>query len=550
MRHFWALPAVLRLSLVLASQHSFSVNDDLLAFPQYAVAFSDDYLTEAQAQSRLASNKVSLDNHHTPSHIEHYKPRPDDSHSPDHDSSKDDTKYNHEQLILQGNRYLCSIPQVTKAAQEARQNDSVTQAEERKELARANNRGWELLHSMQDNCMYFIGGWWSYKFCYNQGVKQFHQLPPSRGVPIWPPVEDPTVEGYTLGTYTPTKEGGEPKTDGASAMPEEFDKWEGESALEVSEHAKKMRTNAANGELVVRGDTRYLVQNLDQGTMCDLTGKPRRIEVQYHCHPSAHDRISLIKETSTCAYLMVVQTPRLCNDVAFLPPAADQPNEITCSPILTPDQIPSYEHDLASLHEEEKAAALEQSRLEAEAAEALLTGEQPTALEPGPQIAGDIVIGGHNLVPPGKLVEKSALLGGGKETYVDTLVDSTGKMLSRAKMDEYGLDSEKAVKKLAARVEEAAMGAAWRLDIVDTARGREYRGIIDKDDEGGKGEKVTAEQRYEEKPGGNGGGAGEGGQAAAGAGDGGVDGADIQQQQQQEEQGEGSEEEFFYKEEL
>lgn len=36
MRNFWALPAVLRIAL--ASQHAFSVFDDLLAFPQVRCA--------------------------------------------------------------------------------------------------------------------------------------------------------------------------------------------------------------------------------------------------------------------------------------------------------------------------------------------------------------------------------------------------------------------------------------------------------------------------------------------------------------------------------
>jgi hypothetical protein len=36
MRHFWALPAVLRIAL--ANQHAFSVFDDLLAFPQVGCA--------------------------------------------------------------------------------------------------------------------------------------------------------------------------------------------------------------------------------------------------------------------------------------------------------------------------------------------------------------------------------------------------------------------------------------------------------------------------------------------------------------------------------
>lgn len=285
MRHFWALPAVVRVSLVLASQHSFSVHDDLLAFPQYRVSFPDEYLTEAQAQARLAGENEPRSTEDAQSQIEHYNPQPHDSHTPSQDASKEETKFEHERMTFDGHPYLCSIPQVTKPAQESRLNNTVTITEERKELARANNRGWELLRSMQgNNCLYFVGGWWSYQFCYNQGVRQFHQLPPSRGMPMWPPVEDPNVGGYQLGTYTAPKEGGdgseEPKTDGASVMPEEFDQWEGESALEVSEHAKKMRTPAANGELVVRGDTRYLVQQMDHGTMCDLTGKPRRIEVQ------------------------------------------------------------------------------------------------------------------------------------------------------------------------------------------------------------------------------------------------------------------------------
>lgn len=37
MRNFWALPAVLRIAL--ASQHAFSVFDDLLAFPQVRCAY-------------------------------------------------------------------------------------------------------------------------------------------------------------------------------------------------------------------------------------------------------------------------------------------------------------------------------------------------------------------------------------------------------------------------------------------------------------------------------------------------------------------------------
>ena len=55
------------------------------------------------------------------------------------------------------------------------------------------------------------------------------------------------------------------------------------------------------------------------GTWCELTKKNRRIEVQFQCDPSGGDRIAWIRETSTCSYLMVIHTPKLCNDLAFVP---------------------------------------------------------------------------------------------------------------------------------------------------------------------------------------------------------------------------------------
>nr|GFD60541.1 hypothetical protein [Tanacetum cinerariifolium] len=75
-------------------------------------------------------------------------------------------------------------------------------AEEEKELVRAADRGWELLEGMRGNCIYYLSGWWSYSFCYNNEVKQFHQLPPSRGVPIYPPVEDTSVHSFVLGRFS------------------------------------------------------------------------------------------------------------------------------------------------------------------------------------------------------------------------------------------------------------------------------------------------------------------------------------------------------------
>lgn len=271
MRYFWALPAVLRPALVLASQHAFSVQDDLLAFPQFEVHFSEDYVSEEQARLHIESNGL-LDNEKH-SGIEHYISQSDHG-SRDTDAATKEETLEYEMMIHHKQRYLCSIPQIEQTVEQTSENDTLSKADQEKELARANDRGWELLSGMQGNCIYYMHGWWSYRFCYNKDVKQFHQLPPSRGAPVFPPAEDPNEQGYLLGRYDEKKA----KHD-VQAHSEE--RWEGEGALEVSEHAT--RKVGRQGELVTRGESRYLVQKLEGGTECDLTGKERKIEVQVSC---------------------------------------------------------------------------------------------------------------------------------------------------------------------------------------------------------------------------------------------------------------------------
>lgn len=296
MKHFWALPAVLRPALVLASQHAFSVYDDILAFPQYEVHFSEDHILEERAQSILKSNARSDTD--TSADVEHYTRRTNNDASNDHDGKQkgEDVPLEYEMMIHNDQRYLCSIPQVDKPVEQTKQNDTLSKAEQEKELARANDRGWELLSGMQGNCVYYMSGWWSYRFCYNQDVKQFHQLPPSRGTPPFPPVEDPNVQAYYLGRYDEKKA----KQHWQEHRSEE--KWEGEGALEISEHATRM--TGGQGELVTRGQSKYLAQKLEDGTECDLTGKPRVIEVQVSSHSHTSDgALMLTLSSSTIATL-------------------------------------------------------------------------------------------------------------------------------------------------------------------------------------------------------------------------------------------------------
>ncbi|RMY46896.1 hypothetical protein D0865_09000 [Hortaea werneckii] len=493
MRHFLALPAILRASILLASasQHTFSVHDDLLAFPQYEVKFVEDYLTELQAHSKLRSSEDSKGQRLSDGdqQIEQYRHGDGSERGDGYD--KQEQKLTHEHMVLDGQPYLCSIPQVKPPQEEqAGRNDTLTKAEEERELARATDRGWELLSSMSGNCVYFISGWWSYRFCYGQGVRQFHQLPPSRGVPVYPPVEDPTVTGFQLGLYQGEKAKQDKNSDDEPAPATaagKGDESEMESALDISEGLNaKHHSSGSGGDLVQRGENRYLVQRLGGGTKCDLTGKERKTEVQ------SSDRISLIKETSTCAYLMVIQTPRLCDDVAFLPPQKDQPNSITCAPVLKESEIEDYERDLKDLREAEQEAAQlfenEEKAAQAFGSEGLI------------QIAGDILIGGHAIVPEQLKLEKGAIVGGGKETYIDTVASSDGRTLSEEHMKKLGLGDPKAVEKLKKELEKIAEGESWKLDVIDTPRGREYRGIIGDENEKEKNaDKKEPEENKQEK---------------------------------------------------
>ena len=198
---------------------------------------------------------------------------------------------------------------------------------------------------------------------------------------------------------------------------------------------------------------------------------------QYHCNPNSVDRISLIKETSTCAYLMIIQTARLCHDVAFLPPRQDNPQSVLCSLVLAPDQVASYEENLAQLKRSETEARIWAEHPEADK---IFHAHTPVA----PQIAGDLVVGAHRIVPAGVKVAKSAIVGGGsKERYIATVASSQGWVLSSDELAKLGITRRNDVERLRKRAQALAKGTKWRLDVVDTARGNEYRFVVGSDRE-------------------------------------------------------------------
>lgn len=179
---------------------------------------------------------------------------------------------------------------------------------------------------------------------------------------------------------------------------------------------------------------------------------------------------------------MVVETPRLCNDVAFQPPQKDEANSITCRPVLFPEEAETYKHNQKAYKTALQEAQIWEANPEAAAAFGMAGESEEDAL---PIQVGDIIIGGHAIVPDDVEIQKSAIVGGVKEKFVETIASSWGKDLTLTKddMERLGLKDTKAIEiseKLKKELKKKAKGDGWRLDVVDTPQGREYRGIYGK----------------------------------------------------------------------
>jgi protein OS-9 len=247
---------------------------------------------------------------------------------------------------------------------------------------------------------------------------------------------------------------------------------------------------------------------------------------------------------------MVVETPRLCNDVAFQPPQKDEANSITCRPVLLPEEAETYKHNQKAY----KSALQEAQVWEADPAAAAAFGMAGDSDEAAVQIVGDIIVGGHAIVPDDVEIQKSGIVGGVKEKFVETIASSWGQQdltLSKEDMERLGLKDAKAIEKLEKlkkELKKKAKGDGWRLDVVDTPHGREYRGIY--------GEGVEEEMAADGKEGGaktkptTG---KDGGAAIKGAEKSGESSEEQKQESEGEDEGsageqQGSEEEYFHEE--
>jgi len=384
-----------------ASERKFDVKDDIFAFPQYDVSFQASYILQDDAVSKLAAS---------------------------YERSEDEPAYNYEYLIGNGRPYLCAIPQVDLSTNETEDNPS---HDTEYDLVAAADRGWQLLKDMEgQQCLYYTTGWWSYMFCYNSYVKQYHAVALSPQGRQWPPSEDPNTPSYVLGAYKPG--------DGKKA------------SIEGSNQPKP-------AELQTHSEATFLVQRLEGGTLCDLTGKPRKIEVQYHCSPGTPDRIGWIKETAACAYQMVVYTSRLCNDVVFQPPKEARLHKIQCQQIVS----------------EQEALDLQPSTVDAPQIE----DSQPTRI-----MVGKIELGGRKIVgADSKKIERGRIVMTAEEQAEIVVMQKDGRIeaLSSSELKKLDLSPEE-VAAFQKEMQKLAGKNDWKIERLGDANSQlSLRGIVD-----------------------------------------------------------------------
>ncbi|KAI7881080.1 L domain-like protein, partial [Lichtheimia hyalospora FSU 10163] len=192
-------------------------------------------------------------------------------------------------MSAHGQPFECTIPEDDNNQEH---HDTSTTPSEEDSI----ERGLKLLEPLsKQNCLYYpTPGYWTYEYCHDKHVRQFH------------------LDRNAL-------QGDQRQISAASNSPSQHD----HSPITSLRHV---------------GDQRYLVQQWTGGTKCDLTGKPRSIEIQFHCDMQANDRISMFQEVATCQYQMTITTPRLCEEMMLASTSHSDVNKIECNPIV-PDHL-------------------------------------------------------------------------------------------------------------------------------------------------------------------------------------------------------------------
>ena len=175
---------------------------------------------------------------------------------------------------------------------------------------------------------------------------------------------------------------------------------------------------------------------------------------------------------------MVVSTPRLCNDPAFLPPQETHSHAIVCQPVIPEDEIEGWTEMV--LEEQAQAASAAMSELEGGSTNADQHDAQAQPVQSPYPVVGGIRVGAKRLVgTEGKVIEKSVVVGGGKEFLLGTVASSDGSAMSPDELAALKLPDPDNIEQLKRNTKKLAGHNPWKVQLIQTPRGKELRGVIE-----------------------------------------------------------------------
>ena len=202
------------------------------------------------------------------------------------------------------------------------------------------------LQPLKGTCFYRLEGWWTYEFCFEKGLRQFHQEKVKATANK--PESTSITQEYTLGSWwvPPAAAKSTEVADLAKAALGDDGNGAGStgssSASAGSSSASARSAASHDDELKEDAKTRkkYWSQQYGNGTMCDMNGKPREAELRLQCSPGEPSFLASVEEMATCRYLVHFSTNLLCKHPGF---AADESKEevhnVQCEP-LGPGGLP------------------------------------------------------------------------------------------------------------------------------------------------------------------------------------------------------------------
>lgn len=156
----------------------------------------------------------------------------------------------------------------------------------------------------KQSCNLRLEPYWTYELCHGRHIKQYREEREGK---------NSNLLEFSLGIIT--KEGLAALSKQAEASPQEIP------------------VNANIPTTKIEGlDTPYFMVNYTDGTVCDLTGRPRTSHVLFVCYEEGRHDIYSIKETYSCEYEIVVLSPNLCQHPHYRPRELPQTN-LHCIPM-------------------------------------------------------------------------------------------------------------------------------------------------------------------------------------------------------------------------